>query len=1108
MQEKFHPGIMPRNTFPVEMKMFEPLLAALHELSCHNPIHVDAFLMGLWNPSERQELFQWLKMILETSEIPSSVFFKTTQMFDRFLEHTVLNSSGLGHSTLLQNNGSSSLQGGHNAGGFVNKAGKVICPSPMSASVSTVASSPKTPDQAQGTPSPLNPSNILSAVHQQQSELYGRQIPTVLEDLHQDIATQLGSQFIVQDLPNPIGEGGELTPQHVANPVFNSNWSQTMTHRALGLACTSLVMKLDFRKHYSKHYDSLIQAAVPYLFPSNNSNSGSGGAAGGNTNSSSGNNNANNNASSANRSNSAGNSYEMNTSSSGVGGPDYNSASSVSAEQYGGIDNVGNYVTTAPVPEIRYAFSCASAKAFIQSLEWPIIKYLRFRLSVPCLIDFLDYFDTQCQIRSKKSYAVDVILYHPELLYGNKMTSIALAIWFLSHKNQDYVHAILQKMQTFDSFAPSKRLEEKRRLMQEAPGSQSPATAQISEHAISTADLRALVSQLRDGFRSHTILHRGVVNGGSSATGAAGAHGQASTSGALGGHSGCVTIPQGTPPGVCPINPHVSGAQHLVAQQQQQSSNHNCSAATSQQQDAIMSEAGTTAPAPPPVASIPTPCSNTTMNSSSQQQHGGHSGQHATEQNQQQHLRGSFSDATTTVLGGAGGSCSVSMNNQHQAMEVVQQSMEMDVVGQQQHLGTSAGTATTAPRNDSYHIVMHQQQDQFSQHRDSMSISSSTSQCNGTSLRDQFSTQTSQSSSQQMSDIGGTSSGGQQQHQHNNMGNNQQSQFNIHQQHNHNDTGGLQARTSLGGGGTTTTGASNGATGSLFNPSESSTHRIRATVGEINQRHHSATASAGQGQLVHQNSAFGSMLNGGGSCTTKPGQQHQQHNNSLSTNTTAISSAGGSNSSFHNSSTHQVDATMLSSGGSSCSTTLHNRGNNSFYNSLQQLSTSTTSGTTTGANNNGPQHMSIDLTTSNSSSQSAGNGCGSVNVTMKQQHDHTSTTNSLFSIAGSSTTSGQHLPSCGSATGTTTASTWAAGGQPAQHNNSMLDHSMQQHSDLPPRKQPRGHSGTTSAGATGGYNRGSGNAPTTSGQYSGQLAQPANAATMQTCWNKSKYTYK
>eukprot|EP00391_Amoebophrya_sp_Ameob2_P003043 CAMPEP_0179002268 /NCGR_PEP_ID=MMETSP0795-20121207/11896_1 /TAXON_ID=88552 /ORGANISM="Amoebophrya sp., Strain Ameob2" /LENGTH=774 /DNA_ID=CAMNT_0020695883 /DNA_START=30 /DNA_END=2354 /DNA_ORIENTATION=+ len=484
---------MVRSTFSQEMKMFETLLSALHDLSCRNPIHVDAFLVGLWNPGERQDLFQWLKQILEASEIPLSVFFKSTQLFDRFLEHSVLNSG------LLDNGGAASS--------LLRQvtAKKGICPSPMSASISTVASSPKTPDSmlpGQSTAAP-SPTDSTAAIPNQLH---------ILEQLHRDILIQIKRPTVLQQQnmrgaepssaststsgsassTNTNGNNGgngsnSVTPGSCAgskNPLYRpeASWTLKMTHRAIGLACCSLVMKLDFRKHYSKHYDTLIQHASRYLFPE-------------------------------------------------LGGGDQAASGGLAATSTSSCAaGVGDQLSESE-PSPQYYLSLVNPKAFIQSLEWPVIKELRYRLSVPCIIDFLDYFDTQCQIRSKKSFAVDVILYHPELLYGNKMTAIGLAIWFLSHKSQEHVHAILQKMQTFDSFASSRRLEEKRRLILSGnEGSQSPGTAAISEHAISTADLRTLVSQLRDQFRQ---VHQGSCSSGAPGAppGACGASGGA-TSGA------------------------------------------------------------------------------------------------------------------------------------------------------------------------------------------------------------------------------------------------------------------------------------------------------------------------------------------------------------------------------------------------------------------------------------------------------------------------------------------------------------------------------------------------------------------------------------------------
>eukprot|EP00392_Amoebophrya_sp_AT5.2_P013547 g13674.t1 len=170
---------MVRSTFSQEMKMFETLLSALHDLSCRNPIHVDAFLVGLWNPGERQDLFQWLKQILEASEIPLSVFFKSTQLFDRFLEHSVLNSG------LLDNGGAASS--------LLRQvtAKKGICPSPMSASISTVASSPKTPDSmlpGQSTAAP-SPTDSTAAIPNQLH---------ILEQLHRDILIQIKRPTVLQ----------------------------------------------------------------------------------------------------------------------------------------------------------------------------------------------------------------------------------------------------------------------------------------------------------------------------------------------------------------------------------------------------------------------------------------------------------------------------------------------------------------------------------------------------------------------------------------------------------------------------------------------------------------------------------------------------------------------------------------------------------------------------------------------------------------------------------------------------------------------------------------------------------------------------------------------
>ena len=68
----------------------------------------------------------------------------------------------------------------------------------------------------------------------------------------------------------------------------------------------------------------------------------------------------------------------------------YGVATSSTSTAMGGIEQQDR--------KIEYYFSMANVKAFIQSIEWPIIKHLSYRLSVPSIIDFLDYFDTQCQV--------------------------------------------------------------------------------------------------------------------------------------------------------------------------------------------------------------------------------------------------------------------------------------------------------------------------------------------------------------------------------------------------------------------------------------------------------------------------------------------------------------------------------------------------------------------------------------------------------------------------------------------------------------------------------------------------------------------------------------
>ncbi|CAD7944616.1 unnamed protein product [Amoebophrya sp. A25] len=423
--------------------------------------------------------------MLEQSEIPLSVFFKTTQMFDRFLEHSV--KEQFANATAAAAHGGSA--GAQTQQEILSSKGglKQICPSPLSASMSTLASSPKTPENMTGA---LVPGAAGGYVWK-----------NILEQLHSDMERQLCSRMLIADAS-------------AQNPLYQEEgWTVRATHRAVGLACCSLVMKLDFRKHYSKHYDALITNASHHLVnPLEQQTDGSFSAA-----------------------------------AAGV---------QLTPSCQSGDQN------------ITYFFSMANVKAFIQSIEWPIIKNLRYRLSVPSIIDFLDYFDTQCQIRSKKSYAVDVIMYHPELLYGNKMTAISLAVWFLSHKNQEHVHAILQKMQTFDSFASSKRLEEKRRLIAASRHEdQSPSTRQISEHAISTADLRVLVTQLRDGFRSGAAAAAGNATSGAGSSSAS-----ATTTSASGvattGTSSCTAINGGSvaaQQGNCGANPNHAGDASSVA---------------------------------------------------------------------------------------------------------------------------------------------------------------------------------------------------------------------------------------------------------------------------------------------------------------------------------------------------------------------------------------------------------------------------------------------------------------------------------------------------------------------------------------------------------------
>ncbi len=82
---------------------------------------------GLWNPRERQNLFHWLKRVLDQADVPISVFFKTTQLFDRFIEQDVLESMG------------------HGVPGSVNNMSTASLSTVATGSMSTVASSPQTP---------------------------------------------------------------------------------------------------------------------------------------------------------------------------------------------------------------------------------------------------------------------------------------------------------------------------------------------------------------------------------------------------------------------------------------------------------------------------------------------------------------------------------------------------------------------------------------------------------------------------------------------------------------------------------------------------------------------------------------------------------------------------------------------------------------------------------------------------------------------------------------------------------------------------------------------------------------------------------------------------
>jgi len=276
-------------------------------------------------------------------------------------------------------------------------------------------------------------------------------------------------------------------------------------------------MKIDFRKHYTKHFDALMQAAGPVVFGASGgglvNESGQGHSvnnsvvSGSSTTSNSGG-NANQNATSGIILNEHGNSStasQQSLSEQNIVPPQPsltiyshpNGCITMESEPNDPIHQVhgGNKFlypnqkeNNQDNPSLQYSFSIFSGKSFVQSVEWPIVKVLRFKLSVPCIVDFLDYFDTHCQIRSRKSSAIDIILYHPELLYGNKTTTVALAVWFLSHKNQEHVHAILQKMQSFECFTTSKQLAESKTM---------------NENSITTADLRRLVTQLRDAFKAY-----------------------------------------------------------------------------------------------------------------------------------------------------------------------------------------------------------------------------------------------------------------------------------------------------------------------------------------------------------------------------------------------------------------------------------------------------------------------------------------------------------------------------------------------------------------------------------------------------------------------------
>jgi hypothetical protein len=38
-------------------------------------------------------------------------------------------------------------------------------------------------------------------------------------------------------------------------------------------------------------------------------------------------------------------------------------------------------------------------KAYVQSLEWAVAKSLRFNMNVPCIVDYLEYFDWRFGLR-------------------------------------------------------------------------------------------------------------------------------------------------------------------------------------------------------------------------------------------------------------------------------------------------------------------------------------------------------------------------------------------------------------------------------------------------------------------------------------------------------------------------------------------------------------------------------------------------------------------------------------------------------------------------------------------------------------------------------------